>query len=141
MVLRSHDFKCYDTLPTESVLFLFVVFEKPIRVSRVSKLANGFDCTNRAPAFARSFDVPLCNAVFNHFTSDGLPKNEKNVNNRTPSQILLSYFSRKTAAHFQSICDNGLLTLRFRNSSFPPTPRQYCIPHTETTNTRKSVTY
>lgn len=60
-------------IPTESVLFLFVTFVNPISDSSVSKLASGFDCTNNAPEFARSFEVPLCKAVFNHFTSDGLP--------------------------------------------------------------------
>lgn len=44
-----------------------------MRVSSVSRLASGFDCTSNAPEFARSFEVPLCKAVFNHFTSDGLP--------------------------------------------------------------------
>lgn len=61
------------SLPTESVQFLFVIFVKLISDSSVSKFASGFDCTNRAPAFARSFEVPLCSAVLSHFTSDGLP--------------------------------------------------------------------
>lgn len=54
------------------MLDLLVIFVKVMSDSSVSKLANGFDCTNNAPAFARSFDVPLCRAVLSHFTSFGL---------------------------------------------------------------------
>lgn len=61
---------CYS--PTASVLVLLAFLVSPINVSNSVRLAIGLLWTSRAPALARSRDVPLCNAVFNHFTSDGL---------------------------------------------------------------------
>lgn len=103
LMIRFGEFMRY--IPTESVLFLFVTFVNPISDSSVSKLANGFDCTNNAPEFARSFEVPLCKAVFNHFTSDGLPA-------RGMCYVCFSNFQENSGMLFSSCY------IRFSNDTF-----------------------
>lgn len=62
-------FKC--NLPTASVLDLLEIFVNEINVSSAFILPTGLLCTSNEPAFARSFDVPLCKAVSSHLASDG----------------------------------------------------------------------
>lgn len=61
-------------IPMASVLVLLEILVSPINFSNDGKFPNGLVCTNNAPALARSFDVPLCNAISNHFESVGFSR-------------------------------------------------------------------
>lgn len=53
---------------------MFESLVNPMSVDRASRLAKGLLVTNKAPAFALSFAVPLWRAVCSHLASDGLSK-------------------------------------------------------------------
>lgn len=79
--------------PTAPALVLFETLANVISVSSDCKLASGLLWTSRAPALARSFDVPLCRAVCNHFASDGFSKRNKfDLPFHFQTKSLITYF-------------------------------------------------